>query len=303
MSKLRRFFYLIVACSLFYVGAYTLAHANFIFLDLIFSYISYPFLSVYNKILTPINSTKLYMQSQKELQDQILRYKQDYETLLAQNIELSSLKDFMEKTKELRDFNNYYKNSKMFLAQIIFKNFDDKRQFFLIDGGMHKGITSDMIAVYKNCIIGKVTQVFPYYSRVTLITDKTCKIAAITTGDVQGIVEGKNTLSGLQLSYVNHLKTIKENELVLTSGEGLVFPRGFGLGKIKKFELEGFIYNIELELLLDFSSLNYCYLLERSAQVELENSSPNMAQHSVEQSDSDIESKVAETSDKVDEKE
>lgn len=268
MTGLRRFFYFIFACALLYLGAYTFAFADFTILDMIFSYVSYPFLKLHNKVITPINETRIYLSSQKDLQQQISKYKLDYEDLLAKNIELASCKEYFDQTKDLREFNPHYLNTKFFLTQIIFKNFDDKRHFFLIDAGSDKGISVDMVAVYKNCILGRVSQVFPYYSKITLITDKTCKIAAITSSGVQGICEGRNNLSSLSLSYVNHLKTIKDGELVISSGEGLIFPRGFGLGKITRFEIEGFNYNIDLDLLIDFKTINYCYILERGAQID-----------------------------------
>ena len=68
-----------------------------------------------------------------------------------------------------------------------------------------------MIAVFKDCLVGRVVEVYPYYSKVILITDPTCKVAAICTStNVKGIHEGMLSLTTTKLSFVNHLEEVKK---------------------------------------------------------------------------------------------
>jgi cell shape-determining protein MreC len=61
---------------------------------------------------------------------------------------------------------------------------------------------------------------------------------------------------------VSHLDTLKEGDLVISQGEGLIFPRGFGLGRVKSYELDGVQYHVTIEPLLDVSTLTFCLLLK-----------------------------------------
>ncbi|HVX01058.1 MAG TPA: rod shape-determining protein MreC, partial [Candidatus Babeliaceae bacterium] len=148
------------------------------------------------------------------------------------------------------------------IADIILKQLTPEQQFFLVDAGSHKGITVGMVAVYKNCLVGKVTEVYPFYSKIVLITDSSCKISAFCLRTkAQGIHEGENSLDTTHLSYVSNLEAVQEDDLVLSSGEGLVFPRGFGLARVKYVELKDFKYTILLQPLVDFHTLTQCSLI------------------------------------------
>jgi rod shape-determining protein MreC len=133
-----------------------------------------------------------------------------------------------------------------------------------IDRGASKGVQPNMVALYKNCLIGRVSEVYPSYSKVLLITDKTCKIAALCgTTKSSGIHEGLNKKDYCTLNYVSHLCTLEEGELVISSGEGLVFPQGFGLGKIKSFTRKGLFYDVVIEPLVDLKNIEYVYIIQK----------------------------------------
>jgi rod shape-determining protein MreC len=121
--------------------------------------------------------------------------------------------------------------------------------------------------VYKNCLVGRVSQVFPHYSRVDLITDKQCKVAAQTgNGKYKGIHEGLYTTD---TSHVIHLydntleleNKIKTGDVIISSGDGLLFPRGFALGRVATITRNDFNCTLILEPLIDFKTLEYCSVL------------------------------------------
>ena len=72
-----------------------------------------------------------------------------------------------------------------------------------------------------------------------------------------------------KLSYVNCDQDPQENDLIISSGEGLLFPRGFGLGRIKQWERDGYNCFVTLKPLLDFKKIEYCYLLPRTVQLKV----------------------------------
>ncbi len=204
--------------------------------------------------------------SRVELAKQLDTYRNLYEKSQQELIQLKSASNYVQLTQDMREFLQRYKTDTAHFSQILLKNFE-KNHFFIIDAGSHKGITKDMIAVYKDCLLGKVTEVYPYYSKVVLITDPGCKVAACcVSNNVKGIHEGI-LHETTKLSFVNHLENLKEGDLVISSGEGLIFPRGFGLGKIKRWERDGYTCLVDIEPLIDFKKIDYCTLLENSTEL------------------------------------
>lgn len=219
--------------------------------------IVYPILIIPNNI---IKTAKKYLYKSKTnaITDS---YRREIESLKSELVIVNSKLDFIEKTKELIDFSHRYRQKKM-LAQVIFKHIDNMNNFYLLDHGYLDGIEADMVIIYKNCLVGKIIEVHKYWSKAVLITDKSCKISALCSKTkTQGIHEGTNLVDSTKLQFVDHLKKITKGDLVISSGEGLIFPKGFGLGTIDKYELDGLTYNITLKPLINFKDLEYCYII------------------------------------------
>ncbi len=260
----RKLFYVSCCLTLFAFSVYR----AFIFtpglLDSLVSRIAYPFLVLEQTCIAPVKNAWLHWHSHKQLEQLLTEYKQKNEQLVAQSIEQQEIKNYDEETKELREFAQRYTQEKAITAQILLKHFDDNAHFYLVDAGSNKGITCDMVVVVKNCLIGRICDVYPYYSKVRLITDKLCKIPAYCskTG-VQGIHQGCNQLDFTELSFVNHLEKVEIDDMVISSGEGIIFPRGFGLGLITACRLDEFHYTITMKPLADLTALRYCLIIQK----------------------------------------
>jgi len=102
---------------------------------------------------------------------------------------------------------------------------------------------------------------------VTLITDQTSKIPVVCTQTgSQGILEGLNKLDVANLSFVSHLQTMVKDDLILSSGDGLVYPKGFAAGRIVDFSLNannGLIYLVTVKPLAPLRDIRFCCLLSK----------------------------------------
>jgi rod shape-determining protein MreC len=228
------------------------------------SYLLYPVLLAQNQVVDPI---KMYFKKRKtvhELQAEVARLQAEHQAVIAESIELQSLISCFEDTKELIDFKKRYSVDESQMVHIIARHFEPQTHYFIIDAGQSKGIVPGMVAVFKDCLVGKVAEVYPWYSKVVLVTDSSCKVGAYCAkSKAGGIYEGANQEWQAHLTHISHLSQLQEKDLILSSGEGLVFPRGFGLGTIKEFSQDGLFYTITLEPLLDLRSLNYCYVIQK----------------------------------------
>lgn len=261
MNKLRKVFYSLILMLFFCFGFFKLYRPN----DYLNNYLSnfiYPVLFLENKIVQPIKSCYLNFLQRKNLLQQMSDLKNLNENLLAENIQLKASNNFIDDVKELVDFAKKYNDDNYVVAQVLARRFSAEH-YFLVDAGLNRGIEIDMAVVYKNCLVGKISQVYSYYSKVTLITDPKCKISAYCN-DVQAIHEGLGDTYNTNLAFVNHLQKMNLNDQVFSSGQGLVFPRGFALGFIKKIEAaEEFYFKIVLQPYVDFNTIQYCLILNK----------------------------------------
>lgn len=229
-----------------------------------FSYLVYPVLVTQHKIVTPVKDYFSHRKTLSELQEQLAQAQAERDAILAQNIELQGLISFAQDTQELVEFKQRYNFSQALLAQVLVKNFSEQSHFFLIDKGSTAGAQKDMVVIYKDCLIGRVSEVYPYYSKVVLVSDQTCKVAAYCAqSKATGIYQGSNTEWAANLNHVSHLSSLEIGELILSSGDGLIFPRGFGLGKIKAYETEGLFHSVSIEPLVDLHAINHCYVVQK----------------------------------------
>ncbi len=248
---------LLVTNKIFFFYPGRLEHISAVF--------TYPFLALSYTIANPIKEyfakKQAYAALLKAYHESQLQNRHLYE----ENIKLLGATHFNEKTKTLRQFQDRYNLAQGVVAKIMMKHFADDSQHMIINKGTQDGIKEDMIALSHLQIIGRVTQVYPYHSTLLLISDSHCKVSAYTTkNDGQGIVVGKNDTNRLELAYVSHLCKIENEELVLSSGNGLVFPEGYALGKITAHETQDVCHRIEITPLVDLRELEYCLLIDRS---------------------------------------
>lgn len=254
-------FFLFIALSQFFVQLKIFEQVS--------SIVVYPFLILQKKIVSPFKSFISNYYSFSDMKDLLDFYKKENEHLQSMLIEFHGIKSFAKSTKEIRDFAKRYDTTNYILAQVLLRNFDEAQHFYLIDAGSNMGIQKDMVVVYKNCLVGRISEVYPLYSKVLLITDKTCKIAAYCiSNNVMGIHVGNNESAKTYLTFVNHLETVKNNDLVLSSGEGVIFPRGFGLGYVKECIKQDFNYNIILKPLVDLENLKFCCVIPKDTKIK-----------------------------------
>lgn len=227
----------------------------------------YPFLAVQHRVISPVQSLFAKKQNLADLQKRITELEDEKQTLQGRVTQLESLKFFSEQTNQMQKFEHRYDTQNLQLSHIVMRRFTNTEQVFFVDAGSKHGIHKDMVAVFKNSIVGKVDQVYPYYSRVMSVADKRCKIAAYcSVTKTQGIFEGTNSQDIASLAHVDRLKKLRAKENIISSGEGTVFPRGFLLGTLESFEPQGMHHHVTAKPAVDLQKLEYCYLIQKGKE-------------------------------------
>ncbi len=149
------------------------------------------------------------------------------------------------------------------IARIIAHDPSTWNKSFVIDLGSEDGVEADSAVISEEGIVGRVLEVDPHHSRVLLLTDKESSIAGIDQRSrVTGVVQGTGR-NAFQYGYVNAGEDVQTNDLIVSSGLGGVYPKGYAIGTIiKKTQSEnGLSVDIEVAPVVDFGSLDYVFIL------------------------------------------
>jgi len=224
------------------------------------SFFSYPFLKVHSNISKSLKNQSDYKKTFDDLRKQI-----DsmiiYQELLKERIaQLEAQQSFIDQTRELIQFQERYDKDSMSLARVLLQYNCSQEDAIFIDGGKNKGYERDDIVIYKNALIGRIIEVYPWYSKVACITDQRCKVASVIGADAHGISGGKNN-NRLELNFIPHYKAVSIGDLAISSGNGLVFPQGFIVGIVASITTDLVSHKIELKPYFDFAQIPYVYVL------------------------------------------
>jgi len=237
------------------------------FFENIASKITYPFMWASSSIASSIQSMKNETLAYEFLQGKYEQLKTDYMGMVDEVIKLRASARMYDSVKELIEFRARYNLADKLIAKVLLRNITTDQHYYLINRGTRDGVTKDMIALHQLHLVGRVSEVFDFYSKVTLITDQFSKVSAFTSQtQAQGIVQGFNCINRCNLSYVNHLMTIQDNDLILSSGQGLIFPEGYCLGKIVVHNLKEkeLYHHIQIEPIINLEVLQYVILSDYS---------------------------------------
>jgi len=229
------------------------------------AFIGYPIYVINKIVFMPIQAGIAHYSTMQSLKHELKLLNERNEKLMQENIAHQATACYYHDTHELREYKKRY-TAPAQIADVIAQHFSTKEHYILVDAGSNKNIQPDMVAVYKNCLVGRVTHVYRSYSKVVLITDAACPVAAqCTATGAQGIHKGQFDFDATTLTFVGHLDTLQQNDLVISSGQGTVFPRGFALGTIQSYELAGLCYTISIKPIIPLQTIRSVYLLEKGA--------------------------------------
>ena len=189
--------------------------------------------------------------------------------LIQKNVNASLEKEIQE-LKEALELNRSLTEYTPINATILSRNKSYWFNTITIDKGKKDGINVDMAVITKKGLIGKITKVSDNSSEVKLITsdDTNYKVSiTIKTNDVDNyaIMNGYDKESGLiKATGIDKTTPINQNDVVLTSGLGSMFPGGIYIGTVEKIESDK--YNLSKTIYIktyqNFNDIHYVTVLK-----------------------------------------
>jgi rod shape-determining protein MreC len=130
------------------------------------------------------------------------------------------------------------------LAKVLARDPANWWRSLQIDVGSRDGVAVNMPVLTPDGLVGRVDEVGYMASRVVLLGDPNCRVAAKVweTKDRGVIAPGSSTVldpSLVSLTFLPRRSTNKPGALVVTSGEGGIFPERIVIGRIADVESVG----------------------------------------------------------------
>ncbi|AEJ19534.1 rod shape-determining protein MreC [Gracilinema caldarium] len=236
--------------------------------------------SLFSGFRGAIHGITLYVQKTILSIEELRRLKQEYDQLTKQLERYEQLArsaaDIEQENINLKKQLNFSQNItyKHIPAQIIGKDPDNLFTSFVIDKGIKEGIKKNMAVIaFQDGIqglVGLVVQVGRHESMVLPVYDANSFVSARFTPSLyEGIVSGQGDVtSPLIMKYIKKRAKdeIQYGDRVITSGLGGIFPKGIEIGRVSRIIFQEYetSLTVELESSIDFSRLEYVFVIERS---------------------------------------
>lgn len=181
--------------------------------------------------------------------------------LREQNVMANEYAAENERLRELLGYKNAATQFDLLPARVIGRESATWSSMIVIDQGTMSGVHENMAVVTQLGLVGHITESGPNSSKVQLILDPRSSVGTLVQrpeSRVTGIVEGdmENPTMPRMVS-IPKTADVVENDIIVTSGFGGVFPKGIVVGRVQviKNEEGGLLKYAVLEPAVNFQKL------------------------------------------------
>ncbi|MBL6621325.1 MAG: rod shape-determining protein MreC [Rickettsiales bacterium] len=132
----------------------------------------------------------------------------------------------------LKDLLNYQRKPEdNFITSRIYINVNDAfNKLVVIDKGENHNVKKGHAVITNNGLLGRVSKTSKNNSHIILITDYKSRIPIYSSESREkGVLVGRSN-DNPRLKYLKNNHEVKENEIIYTSGDGLVYPADIPIG-------------------------------------------------------------------------
>jgi rod shape-determining protein MreC len=187
------------------------------------------------------------------------------ESLKRQMVELEAQNRHLAGLLELRDA----LATSAVAANVIGGDATGLSRTLILSEGKEQGLRRGMAVICIDGVVGKVIAVSQGAARVLLISDHN---SALDTFDqrsrARGIIAGLIE-DGLAMKYVDRSEDIKQGDMIVSSGQDGIFPRGLLVGTVASVSREGpgLFLNVEVKAAVNFHELEQVMILTKPPSV------------------------------------
>ncbi len=169
-------------------------------------------------------------------------------------VQVTRLYQVQKENDKLQDLLNYIKEMdyKYISAKVVGNASGPFTRSALVNAGEKDAVLKGQAVVTNGGLVGRIVEVGNRSSRALLLTDINSKIPVISLDSRERSVLSGNNADSPKLIYLPKESKITDGEVIITSGDGDIFPAGLMVGRASKlndgsFEVIPFVnwHNIE----------------------------------------------------------
>lgn len=183
--------------------------------------------------------------------------------LRLENWQLNHLRTENQKLRSLLEFKKHIPYSTI-TGEVIGFDYSENRKIIFVSLGEKEGVHKEMVCVDSEGLVGKVIEVGDHISKIMCINDPFSRVPAMTEDTYEaGLVYGTIKGEELQMRFIPSSSTIKIGTRVITSGAGIIYPKGIPIGEISGIVNSEFYKTAIIKPAVDFSKLNTVLLIKQ----------------------------------------
>ncbi len=144
-------------------------------------------------------------------------------------------------------------------ADVAGRSLDRLGGSLTLNKGEEDGVTANRAILTPEGLVGRVERSTAHQARVLTILHRDCAVAArVARTRVEGVLRWDfGDQPKLHLLYISSQEDVKPGDLVVTSGQGGIFPEGVRIGTVERVALEpnGLMKEIVVATAVDFRGL------------------------------------------------
>ena len=165
--------------------------------------------------------------SYDRLRDEHIKLKARLQRLQVLESENASLRRLLAAAERVPD--------QVLMAELVEVSLDPYTHKILLNRGLKDGVYVGQPVLDQEGIMGQVTQVMPFSSAVTLITDPSHGLPVqVRRNGLRAIAFGTGKSDELRISYLTPNADIQVGDILVTSGLGGRFPSGYPVAEVKE---------------------------------------------------------------------
>ena len=127
--------------------------------------------------------------------------------------------------------------TKAVLAKILYTPRDPFNHKITLNKGSQHHIQLGQAVIDDKGIVGQITQLYPWSSEVTLLTDRDHSVPVqVVRNSLRSVVSGTGKNNQLELRYLSVNTDIQQGDQLVTSGIGGVYPPGIPVATVLRIE-------------------------------------------------------------------
>lgn len=212
--------------------------------------------SMFDGVYERFNTRQGLAEQNINLKREVLRLKSD----------LILLDQYREENQRFRDLlgSSFVRDEKKMVTEVMAVDTSPYRHQVVIDKGQTDGVYEGQPVINENGIVGQVTFVGAHNSRIMLLTDSNSAIPVqVIRNDIRVIASGNGLIDEIQLEHIPTSTDIQQDDLLVTSGLGGIYPEGYPVAYVRKVQRDNRreFASIIAEPVVDFDRLRYLLLI------------------------------------------